>query len=150
MTDQIVENLSSAELLRMTAQVVTAYVSHNAVSHQDVSQVINTVHGSLADLNKDGGAEPPAPEPAVPVKRSITANYLLCLEDGKKLKMLKRHLRTAYNMSPEDYRAKWNLPSSYPMVAPAYARQRSEFAKKIGLGRSRPAAAAKRTRKKRR
>src|SRR3546814_4481003 len=101
-----------------------------------ISAVISTVHGAL--VGRSAGAGEPEPEPlrpAVPIKKSVTPEYIICLEDGKQLKMLKRHLRTTYDMTPEEYRAKWGLPANYPMVAPNYARQRSEFAKKIGLGK---------------
>jgi predicted transcriptional regulator len=125
------------DLLRMTTDVVAAYLGKNEVAAEQIPEVINTVFGSLRDL--EGGAveikaEPP--KPAVSIRKSVAPDYIVCLEDGKKLKMLKRHLRTMYNMSPDEYRAKWNLPSDYPMVAPNYAKQRSEFAKQIGLGRS--------------
>jgi predicted transcriptional regulator len=125
---------TSADLLRMTAEVVAAYARNNPLPSSDLTAVIRTVHGSLSGL--DGGAPLPgdAPNPAVPIRKSVTPEYIVCLEDGRKLKMLKRHLRTAYNMTPEDYRAKWGLPVDYPMVAPNYAKRRSEFAKRIGLG----------------
>ncbi len=120
------------ELLEFTTKIVAAHLSGNSVPPADLPALIRSVHDALAST----GAEPaPPPVPAVPVKKSVTPNYLVCLEDGKKLKMLKRHLRTAYDMSPDDYRAKWGLASDYPMVAPAYAKQRSELAKAIGLGR---------------
>jgi len=125
------------ELLRMTTEVVAAYVSNNPLPAGQISEVISTVYTSLKGLEGapvEAKAEPL--KPAVPVKKSVHPDYLICLEDGKKLKMLKRHLRTTYNMTPEEYRAKWGLPPDYPMVAPNYARQRSDFAKKIGLGRT--------------
>ncbi len=128
------DKISTEELLRMTADVAAAYVSANSLPTSELPDVIRTIHGSLASLG--GGEAPRALNPAVPIKKSITAEYLYCLEDGKKLKMLKRHLRTAYRMTPDEYRAKWGLPSDYPMVAPNYAAQRSAFAKKIGLGRN--------------
>jgi predicted transcriptional regulator len=132
-------------LLELTAKIVAAHLSGNSVPPADLPGLIRSVHDALASA----GAPPaPAPEPAVPVKKSVTPNYLVCLEDGKKLKMLKRHLRTAYNMSPDDYRARWGLASDYPMVASAYAKQRSELAKKIGLGR-RPRKAKPKPRKRR-
>lgn len=121
------------ELMRLTADVVAAYVRNNPVPASELSGVINMVHGSLRELRDGTPSEPP--RPAVPIKKSVQPDYLICLEDGKKLKMLKRHLRTAYGMTPEDYRAKWGLSPDYPMVAPNYAKQRSQFAKKIGLGR---------------
>ena len=136
------------ELLRMTTDVVSAYLSQNRLGAVDVPQIIGTVYSSLAGLNGRGiQVVGEAPKPAVSIKRSVMPDHLVCLEDGKKLKMLKRYLRSNYNMSPEEYRAKWSLPPDYPMVAPAYARQRSEFAKKIGLGRV-PASAGRGRRKK--
>ena len=130
------ENLTSAELLRMTSDVVAAYVRNNELQAAELGSVIKSVHGSLAALNGNGQAEEEPQKPAISVRRSVTPEYIVCLEDGKKLKMLKRHLRTTYNMTPEEYRAKWGLPTDYPMVAPNYAKQRSAFAKKIGLGRA--------------
>jgi predicted transcriptional regulator len=131
------EQVPAEEILRMTAEVVSAYLSNNLLPASQISEVIQTVHTSLNSLGAgrtDSAVEPP--KPAVPVKKSVTADYIICLEDGKKLKMLKRHLRSTYNMTPDEYRTKWGLPSDYPMVAPSYAQQRSEFAKKIGLGRN--------------
>ena len=141
------------ELLALTAEIVSAYVGNNALDTGVVPDVIGAVFAKLAELSTD---EKPLPEtltPAVPIKRSVTDDYIVCLEDGKKLKMLKRHLMTAYGMTPEEYRAKWGLKPDYPMVAPTYAAKRQELAKKIGLGRkpraSEPAAAPKgRSRKK--
>jgi predicted transcriptional regulator len=133
MTDSQKEIGSKGEILKMTADVVSAYLGHNALPAADVSEVINTVYGSLRRLENGKHAEPP--KPAVPVRKSVTRDHIICLEDGKKLKMLKRHLRSTYNLTPEEYRARWNLPPDYPMVAPSYAKERSEFAKKIGLGR---------------
>jgi len=125
-----------AELLQMTTTVVAAFVSNNAVTATQVPDLIKSVHGSLATLEGRGeGGQQTVQKPAVPIKKSITPDFVICLEDGKKLKMLKRHLRTTYGMTPEEYRAKWGLPADYPMVAPNYAKQRSNFAKKIGLGR---------------
>lgn len=123
------------EILRMTAEVVSAYVGNNALPSGQIGEVINTVFGSLHTLENKAAGKMEKATPAVPVRKSVTPDYLVCLEDGKKLKMLKRYLRSAFDMSPEEYRAKWALPADYPMVAPNYARQRSEFAKKIGLGR---------------
>ena len=134
------ENTSSKvleeELLRMTADVVAAYVSNNTLPTGQLAEIISAVYSSLRAL--EGRASEPRQEPlkpAVPVRKSITPDYLICLEDGKKLKMLKRHLRSTYNMTPDEYRQKWGLPADYPMVAPNYAQQRSVSAKKIGLGR---------------
>ena len=141
------------ELLALTAEIVSAYVGNNAVDTGAVPGVIAAVFAKLTELSTD---EKPLPEtltPAVPIKRSVTDDYIVCLEDGRKLKMLKRHLMTAYGMTPEEYRAKWGLKPDYPMVAPTYAAKRQELAKKIGLGRKprapEPVAAPKgRTRKK--
>jgi len=136
MSEEITEKLFRDDVLRMAVDVVAAYVSNNEVSTGQIPDVIHSVFNSLSGLEgapSDDKAE--AQKPAVPVRKSVNPDFIVCLEDGKKLKMLKRHLRTTYNMTPEEYRAKWNLPPDYPMVAPNYARQRSEFAKKIGLGR---------------
>jgi len=124
-----------SEVIEMTADIVSAYVGNNSVAAADLQSLIQSVHRALAGVS--AGQETPevAPkEPAVPVRRSITPDYLICLEDGRKFKSLKRHLRTKYNMSPEEYRAKWNLPKDYPMVAPNYAKARSDLAKQMGLG----------------
>jgi len=124
-----------SELLALTSDIVAAHVSNNAVSTTELPSLIETVFGKLSQLG-GAGAEPEVElKPAVPIKKSVHDDYLVCLEDGKKLKMLKRHLKTAYNMTPDEYRAKWGLPPDYPMVAPSYARKRQELAKKIGLGR---------------
>jgi predicted transcriptional regulator len=122
-------------LITLTADIVAAHVSNNSVAVSDVPALIANVHGALSSLS-GGGVSAPAPEPAVPVRGSVKRDYIICLEDGKKLKMLKRHLMTHYGMTPDDYRAKWNLPGDYPMVAPAYAETRRELAVKIGLGRA--------------
>ena len=126
---------SSKDLLEWTTMIVSSHVGKTQSSTDEVSNLIQTVHKALNGLS--AGVEPNVPEPAVPVRRSITPDYIVCLEDGRKLKMLKRHLRTAYSMTPEEYRERWNLPADYPMVAPNYARQRSNLAKKIGLGTKR-------------
>ena len=123
----------SLDVLGMTAQIVSAHVSNNPVSADELPGLINEVYRSLSGV----GAQVPAtekPQPAVPVKKSVFPDHIVCLEDGKKLKMLKRHLKTAYDLTPEQYRERWNLPPDYPMVAPSYARHRSSLAKKIGLG----------------
>jgi predicted transcriptional regulator len=133
MTEDKRDEVTEAEVLRMTAAVVAAYVRNNPVAASDMTGLIGAVHGSFNDLNR-ATVEPEAPTPAVAVNKSIQPDHLVCLEDGRKLKMLKRHLRTTYGMSPEEYRAKWGLPADYPMVAPNYAKQRSAFAKEIGLG----------------
>ncbi|WP_334128747.1 MucR family transcriptional regulator [Sneathiella sp.] len=129
------------ELLRMTADITAAYVSNNHIENSEITDVIKAVYNSLASLDTEAEPDQPAePKPAVPIKRSVHDDYLICLEDGKQLKMLKRYLRSNYDMTPEEYRAKWNLPPDYPMVAPAYAKRRSEFAKEFGLGRKRKTA----------
>ena len=121
----------------MTTDVVAAYVSNNTLPTAQLAEVINAVYGSLKSLEGQVAPVPPEPlKPAVPIRKSVTPEFLICLEDGKKLKMLKRHLRSTYNMTPDEYRSKWGLVPDYPMVAPNYAERRSEFAKKIGLGRS--------------
>lgn len=136
MPEDINTKFSKDDVLRMTVDVVSAYLSNNQVATPQISDLINNVFSTLVSLEEtqpETSAE--QPKPAASIKKSVTPDYIICLEDGKKLKMLKRHLRTTYNMTPEEYRAKWNLPPDYPMVAPNYARQRSDFAKKIGLGR---------------
>jgi predicted transcriptional regulator len=132
-----VQHLKSDDILKLTADVVAAYVSNNPIPVSEVPAMIKSVHSTLGGLTGTSQGEAlTAQKPAVPIKRSVTPDYIICLEDGKKLKMLKRYLRSNYNMTPEEYRAKWGLPADYPMVAPNYAAQRSEFAKKIGLGRT--------------
>jgi predicted transcriptional regulator len=129
---------NQSNLIDLTADIVAAYVSNNSVGAQELPNLISEVHTALQKTN--GGEPEPEPEPlkpAVPIKKSITPDYLICLEDGKKFKSLKRHLRTHYNLSPEEYRERWNLPSDYPMVAPNYAAARSELAKRMGLGQQR-------------
>jgi len=126
-----------AQVLRMTTDVVAAYLRKNSLPSAQIADIIATVYRSLRGLGADGvDGQLDAQKPAVPVRRSINPDYLVCLEDGKKLKMLKRHLRSSYNLTPDQYRNKWGLPADYPMVAPNYADQRSAFAKQIGLGRS--------------
>ena len=132
--DNMDENDQSGDLLALTTEIVAAHVSNNTVAVGDLSQLINQVYQSLANIGSAPAAPVTRPQPAVSVKKSIQPDYLVCLEDGKKLKMLKRHLRSTYNMTPEEYRQKWGLPADYPMVAPNYARQRSRLAKEIGLG----------------
>ena len=128
------EQSNSSDLLTLTTEIVAAHVSNNTVSVNDLPTLINQVYQSLATIGQSPVAPAERPQPAVSVKRSVHPDYIICLEDGKKLKMLKRHLKTAYNMTPEDYRDRWQLPPDYPMVAPNYARQRSRLAKEIGLG----------------
>ena len=128
--------IAEEELLRMTADLVAAYVGNNTLPTAQLGDVINAVYSSLKSLEGPVAQVQPEPlKPAVPIRKSITAEFIICLEDGKKLKMLKRHLRSTYNMTPDEYRTKWGLAPDYPMVAPNYAQRRSEFAKKIGLGR---------------
>jgi predicted transcriptional regulator len=124
----------SNDLLALTTEIVAAHVSNNTVALGDLPQLINQVYNSLANIGVAPAAPAARPQPAVSVKKSVQPDYIVCLEDGKKLKMLKRHLKTAYNMTPESYRERWGLSSDYPMVAPNYARQRSRLAKEIGLG----------------
>ena len=122
-------------LITLTSDIVAAHVSNNSVSVDEVPTLIANVFGALAGLGQSAPAEEALPEPAVSIRASIKPDYIVCLEDGKKLKMLKRHLMTHYNLTPEQYRARWNLPADYPMVAPNYAEKRRDLAKKIGLGR---------------
>jgi predicted transcriptional regulator len=126
---------ASERLSALTAQITASYVGHNTVAANDVPQLIATIYKSLSQLgNGADAATGDRPKPAVPVRRSVAPDYIVCLEDGKKLKMLKRHLKTSYNLTPEQYRERWSLPADYPMVAPNYAKQRSRLAKQIGLG----------------
>ena len=122
------------ELLKLTADIVAAHVSNNTMTAAELPGFIAQIHASLADTGKVEIAEH-RPAPAVPVKKSVTPDYIVCLEDGKKLKMLKRHLKTSYDLTPEQYRERWGLAADYPMVAPNYAKKRSALAKKIGLGK---------------
>ena len=136
MAEPAAPKMAEEDLLRMTADVVAAYVSNNTLATGQLADVIHAVYNSLRGLEGQVTELPAEPlKPAVPIRKSITPDFLVCLEDGKKLKMLKRHLRSTYNLTPDEYRAKWGLAPDYPMVAPKYAQQRSEFAKKIGLGR---------------
>jgi predicted transcriptional regulator len=128
------EQTNPAEILSLTAKIVAAHVSKNTVPVEDLPSLIKSVHASLLGLYRPAAAAPERPQPAVPLKRSVTPDHIVCLEDGKKLKMLKRHLKTAYNLTPEQYRERWGLAADYPMVAPNYAKQRSRLAKEIGLG----------------
>jgi predicted transcriptional regulator len=131
---------AAPDLLSLTTDIVSAHVANNTVATSDISTLIEQVFRSLTTISAGSAPAPMAPiaaekpQPAVSIRKSVTPDYIVCLEDGKKLKMLKRHLKTSYNMSPEQYRERWSLPSDYPMVAPNYARQRSALAKKIGLG----------------
>ena len=127
----------SSELMALTTDIVASHVSNNTVAVADLPSLIQQVYAALSGLGNAPAGSASRPHPAVPIKKSVLPEYIVCLEDGKKLKMLKRHLKTRYNMSPEEYRERWGLPSDYPMVAPAYAQQRSDLAKKIGLGTKR-------------
>ena len=131
------QTVNRAEILALTTEIVSSHVSNNSTGHENLPDLIQTVFDKLAALASDEPA-PTELTPAVPIKKSVTDDYIVCLEDGKKLKMLKRHLMTAYGMTPEEYRARWGLKADYPMVAPNYAKKRQELAKKIGLGRKRP------------
>ena len=135
MTDTTSPAGSRIEFLEMTTQIVAAYVSNNALQAEDVPQLIRLVHSSLESVQVKEVSQEPL-KPAVSVRKSIGEDYLICLEDGLKFKSLKRHLRTKYDMTPEEYREKWNLPPDYPMVAPGYSKQRSMLAKQMGLGKS--------------
>lgn len=134
--EQAFEALTQAELLEMTTEIVSAYVGHNATDPQSLPALIEQVHGALAGLAGAGGAgEAERPPPAVPIEQSVTDDHIVCLEDGRKLKMLKRYLRVRYDMTPAEYRARWGLAPDYPMVAPGYSRARAQFARSMGLGR---------------
>lgn len=124
---------TNEDLLALTAKIVAAHVSNNSVALGDLAGLIQQVHQALRSIGSTT-VTPARPQPAVPIKRSVLPDYIVCLEDGKKLKMLKRHLKTAYNLSPEQYRERWGLPPDYPMVAPNYAKQRSQLARDLGLG----------------
>jgi len=132
------ENSGESSYIQLTANIVSAYVGNNTVASAEIPNLINQIYSALVRVS-NGQVMAPAtsPKPAVPIKRSVTTEYLVCLEDGKKFKSLKRHLRTRYGLSPEQYREKWGLPPGYPMVAPNYAATRSQLAKRMGLGRQR-------------
>ncbi len=131
------KELDHEVLLGFTAEIVSAYLSNNSVPVDEITPTINEIYKSLLNVGNDSLSSADRPQPAVPINRSITDDHLICLEDGKKLKMLKRHLKTAYGMSPAEYKERWGLPADYPMVAPSYAKKRSELAKNIGLGTNR-------------
>lgn len=137
------EDANAGVNLNLTAQIVSAYIANNPVPDKELPALIRSVHTTLGDIDKGEVSKLTSHPPAVPIKKSIHPEYVVCLEDGKKLKMLKRYLRSRYGLSPDDYRTKWGLPADYPMVAPNYAQQRSDFAKKIGLGRTAPTPAKK-------
>ena len=126
------------DLVRLAAEIAAAYVSANTVPSQDLPAIIRTIHNALLEVSGSPSAQPEnTQEPAISIKKSVTADYIICLEDGKKFKSLKRHLRTRYGMTPDEYRSKWGLGHDYPMVAPNYAKERSNLAKRMGLGQSR-------------
>lgn len=142
MSDQSGSNVSRKDILRMAVRVTAAYLGQNTLPAERIASVLADVHDSISRI---AGAEQlqiekPSRRPAVSVTKSVAPNYIVCLEDGRRMKMLKRHLKAAYGLTPEEYRQRWNLPSDYPMVAPRYAQQRSQFAKKMGLGKSRAGA----------
>ncbi|MQA64974.1 MAG: MucR family transcriptional regulator [Alphaproteobacteria bacterium] len=131
----MVEKAETSDLLVLTTEIVSSYVANNSVPVEDLPNLARQVYATLVSIGQStGGGGVERPQPAVPIKKSVHPDYVVCLEDGRKLKMLKRHLKTAFNMTPEEYRERWGLPADYPMVAPNYARQRSSLAKKIGLG----------------
>jgi predicted transcriptional regulator len=128
---------NGSSLIERVSEIVSAYVAHNPVPVADLPKLIERVHGVLVEIDSTGTVEEkPDLKPAISIRKSVTDDHIVCLEDGKKFKSLKRHLRTRYDMSPEQYREKWNLPADYPMVAPNYARQRSDLARKMGLGQT--------------
>jgi predicted transcriptional regulator len=130
--------IDTTNYIGLTAEIVSAYVSNNTVASSDIPALINQIHSALVRVSSGEAQSPAEPlKPAVPIKRSINPDFIVCLEDGKKFKSLKRHLRTQYGMTPEQYREKWSLPADYPMVAPNYAAARSQLAKQMGLGQQR-------------
>lgn len=135
MTEENLLPVDNEELMRMTTDIIASFLSHNSVPADSIPEMIKSVYATMKEISGEPTKPEPKAKPAVPVSRSVSDDYIVCLEDGKKLKMLKRYLRSQYDMSPEDYRRKWGLPADYPMVAPNYSKRRSEFAKEIGLGR---------------
>lgn len=136
MTEEQTTTIDQEEILRMTTDIVASFLTHNSIPAENVPEMIKSIYATMRSLSgKEEEKVETKQKPAVPVSKSVQDDYIVCLEDGKKLKMLKRYLRSQYDMSPEDYRRKWGLPADYPMVAPAYSRRRSQFAKDIGLGR---------------
>jgi predicted transcriptional regulator len=134
MSDASNLDAKTSEVLGLTTEIVAAHVSNNTVAMSDLPNLIEQVYKTLSNVDKGLETQSERPTPAVSLRKSVTPEYIICLEDGKKLKMLKRHLKTAYNMTPDEYRERWGLASDYPMVAPNYAKQRSKLAKAIGLG----------------
>jgi predicted transcriptional regulator len=130
MTDKV----NHKDLLMLTSDIVSSHLGSNQIASDEIPSLIQKIYRTLATIGSEPAASNDRPQPAVPIKKSVTPDYIVCLEDGKKLKMLKRHLKTAYNMSPDEYRERWGLPADYPMVAPNYAAQRSKLAKQSGLG----------------
>ena len=126
---------NTSDIMSMTTMIVSSFVGSNTVEEDKLPSIIRTVHQSLLEIASNGKIDESLPDPAVPIANSITPDHIICLEDGKKLKMLKRYLRSRYNMTPDEYRTRWNLPHDYPMVAPNYTKLRSEYAKEIGLGK---------------
>jgi predicted transcriptional regulator len=131
------ESSCQNSLLSFTAEIVSAYVSNHNLSKEELPELMALVHKNLSILQKNSGSSLARPDPATTIEDSVKSDYIVCLEDGKKLKMLKRHLKTAYGMTPDQYRERWNLPADYPMVAPNYAKKRSKLARQIGLGTAR-------------
>lgn len=131
------DSANHEQLLTLTSDIVSAHFANNQVAAEDIEGIIKKVYQTLANIGSATTFTSERPQPAVPIKKSVTPDYIVCLEDGKRLKMLKRHLKTSYNMTPEEYRERWGLSADYPMVAPNYANQRSKLAKQIGLGTSR-------------
>ena len=136
MTEELFQRVSRQEILRMTTEITSAFLCQNKVDVLQVSDVIKKVFETISNISTESSKQMERPKkPVVPVRRSVMPDFIVCLEDGRKMKMLKRHLRTAYNLSPDEYRSRWGLPADYPMVAPNYAKRRSDFAKKLGLGK---------------
>ena len=141
MSDANEDHTDDNELLRLTAKIVASHVGNNSIGADQVPEIVRTVSTALKQIEQgDNGPDKAVGKPAVPIRRSVTPDYIICLEDGRKLKMLKRHLRTTFGLTPDEYRTRWGLPADYPIVAPNYAKRRSEFAKKIGLGQKRSVA----------
>ncbi|MCP2670249.1 MucR family transcriptional regulator [Maricaulaceae bacterium EIL42A08] len=136
MSEEVFPPVDNEELLRMTTDIVASFLTHNSVPAENVPEMIKSVHATMKEISGVEAKPEPKAKPAVPVSKSVTDDYIVCLEDGKKLKMLKRYLRSQFDMSPDEYRRKWGLPADYPMVAPNYSKRRSDFAKQIGLGQS--------------
>jgi len=136
MKERDLSQIPSKSLMQMTTEIVTAFASNNAIESGELPKLIKSVHDTLSHLSQSPTKRNKRPKPPVPISKSVTEDHIICLEDGRQLKMLKRYLKSRYDLTPEEYRERWNLPPDYPMVAPNYAKQRSEFAKEIGLGKS--------------